>query len=184
MAIGIVSNDDFEKELINSSEIKTPDVEIKDLPTKGRGAGRENIPDTVRKLIGGEAITNGHGSGKELAGLLGVSESSVSAYQKGATSTATINEPQPGLLAHINQERVKVAKKAREKLTLAIDAITEEKLNGASPRVASGVAKDMSAVVRDMEPVSERDREDDTKFVFFVPPMKKEEQFEVIDVKE
>ncbi len=182
MAIGIVSDEELERELANSQSISVS-AEIRTIK-KGRGSGTVNVPSSVRKVIGEEAITHGHASGKILANLLGVkSESSVSAYQKGATSTALMDRPDPDLLDHVNEARQKVTTAAREKLTLAIDAITKEKLNDASPRVAAGVAKDMSAVVKNMEP-SDSERGNSTKFVFFVPPMKTEEQFEVIDVKE
>ncbi len=184
MPIGVVDENDFEREL-NSLNTPNPseNARIEELK-HGRGKDTSNVPDPIRKIIGEEVINNGHAAGTELAKTLGISESSVSAYQKGATSTASINKPDPGLLDHINQAKREVARKAREKLELAIDSITPAKLEDASVRVASGVAKDMSAVVRDMEPAIAEDSDKGVKFVFLVPPMKTEEQFEVIDVKD
>ena len=182
MAIGIVTDEELERELANSQAI-TPSGKIVTLQ-RGRGEGKNNTPQAIRKIIGEEAVTNGHGSGKELGELLGVSESSVSAYQKGSTSTAMMDRPDSSLLDHITEAKQRVTNAAREKLTLAIDAITAEKLNDASPRVAAGVAKDMSAVVRNMEPAADGASQNGTQFVFFVPKMKEEESFKVIDVKE
>ena len=180
MSMGIVSDADFERELDNSRSLERAKVVTQKV---GRGPKVET-PDSIRKLLGGEAVTNGHGAGLALARELGVSESSVSAYQNGATSTASMDRPDPSLLEHVNEAKSNVTIKAREKLTLAIDAITADKLQGASPRVASGVAKDMSTVVKNMEPSSEGVGQNGTQFVFFVPPMKTEQQFKVIDVKE
>lgn len=180
MSMGIVSDANFERELDNSGPASAAKIVTQKV---GRGP-KVATPDSIRKLLGGEAVTNGHGAGLALARELGVSESSVSAYQNGATSTASMDRPDPSLLEHVNEAKNNVAIKAREKLTLAIDAITADKLKDSSPRVAAGVAKDMSAVVKNMEPSSEGAAQNGTSFVFFVPPMKTENQFEVIDVKE
>lgn len=181
MAIGIVSDDELERELANSGPAP---VGVVVTLKRGRGEDKTNTPPAVRKIIGEESVTHGHAAGVELGKALGVSESSVSAYQKGSTSTALMDRPDPELLEHITEVQRKVAKSARHKLALAIDAITEDKLAESSPRIAAGVAKDMSVVVKNMEPSTEGERGNSTKFVFFVPNMRKEDQFEVIDVKE
>lgn len=181
MSIGIVTDEELERELRNSGP--DPVGEVVTLK-RGRGEDKTNTPPSVRKIIGGESIEHGHAAGVELGKALGVSESSVSAYQKGSTSTALMDRPDPDLLDHITEARRKVAKSAREKVAIAIDAITEEKLKESSPRIAAGVAKDMSVVVKNMEPPTDSERDNSTQFVFFVPHMKTEQQFEVIDVKE
>ena len=177
MAIGVVSDIELERELSNVTAARVEELR------RGRGNGKLNTPDALRKVIGEEAVKNGHAAGLALAGEFGISESSVSAYQEGSTSTALMDRPDPLLLDHINKAKQEVARKAQAKLVLAIDSITESKLEEASPRIAAGVAKDMSAVVKNMEPASEQER-NATQFVFFVPPMKKEEAFDIIDVKE
>ena len=77
----------------------------------------------------------------------------------------------------------KAAKKAHKTLLSAIGAITKDKLSEAKARDLSGIAKDMAAVVRTLEP--EQSKEDEAvKFVVFAPPMKAVEDFKVIDVKD
>ena len=183
MAIGIVNDEDLERELNNLSALPVPTARVEEMRI-GRGEGNPNTPESVRKLVGGEAVKGGHASGVALAKELGLSESSVSAYQEGATSTASMDRPDPGLLSHVNGEKDKIVKAAREKLTLAIDHITADKLKDAKLRDVASVAKDMSAVVRNTEPASEGGDGNKTAFVFLVPPMKEETDFKVIDVKE
>ncbi len=180
MPIGVVNDADFERELGSYST----SAEIHQLPEKGRGTGKANVPQSIRKIIGTEAVTNGHGAGVALAKELNVSESSVSAYQKGATSTAMMDRPDPDLSNHINEVKHNIASEARKKVSLAIQTITAQKLEDSSPRIAAGVARDLSTVVKNMEPAAEKDGRDNTVFNFFVPKMKGEDAFEVIDVKE
>jgi hypothetical protein len=184
MALGIVSNEELEEELarMNGDESR---AEIVDLPGKGRGS-KTNTPNSLRKVIGDEALESNNSEAKDLVKAIGgeISDSSISAYKQGATSTATYNERDEGLAVHVDETRVRIASKAREKLLSALDHITEEKLGNAKLREASGVARDMSGIVKDMEPPSERGTESGVKFVFFTPPMRKEESFEIIDVVE
>ena len=184
MAIGLVSDEELEQELINSQPLSDKgEVIHRDIPTPGRKSGDNNVPAALRNIIADEALAGGRKSGLELASSLGISSSSVSAYVKGATSTASVDRPDKDLSFHVEESKARIAKSAREKIEMALDAITREKLGDTSPRVAAGVAKDMSAVVKNMEPANQSDGSNRTQFVFMVPHMRKEEDFSVIDVK-
>src|SRR5215203_3209703 len=100
MAMGIVSEEDFNSELGKIGPSKKPDAipsptkiaEVMDLPSKGRGKDNVEVPNSVRNLIGLEALNEGRASALELAKQFGISPSSVSAYTQGAKSTATYDE--------------------------------------------------------------------------------------------
>jgi len=174
MAIGIVTDEEFEDELTDEL------VEIKELNI-GRGEQKE-VPNSLRKIIGEESIKEGHKNGTELAKQFGISSSSVSAYAKGATSTSSYHEPNEELKEHIDNSKNQIAVEARSKLLSSLAQITEEKLSGAKVRDLAGVAKDMSAIVKNTEQIDSENS--GVQFVFLVPPKRKEESFEVIDVKE
>jgi hypothetical protein len=181
MGMGIVSDSDFENELQKNQT--TPKVEIKDI-NKGRGPGNVEVPDSLRKVIGETSVINGREEAVKLAESFGISPSSVSAYANGATSTATYAD-QPNQ-PHIIQAKEKIARKARHKLMLAIGGITKEKLADASVKVLASVAKDMAAVVKDMEPEVPKNApiNNGPQFVIYAPQYRKEEHFEVVQAKE
>jgi hypothetical protein len=179
MPLGIISEEDLAKELGNNEPI----ARVQDLPTKGRPEGSLEVPDELRKIISEEAI-NGTPS-KELQELFNVSASSISAYKNGATSTATYNEPNKELATHNLEIRKDIQKRAAGKLELALESMRPEKFEKANLRILAGVASQLSAVVKNMEP-DNRERQNDAplaQFVFMVPPMKRESDYEIIQVE-
>lgn len=178
MPIGIVSYSELEEEKENSGQ--GPTAEIVDQKI-GRGIGKRGLPSGLQKIISEEAITNGNTSAKELAREFDVSDSSVSAYKNGATSTSSYNEPGSKLQKYVDKTKLKSTKKAHKTLLSALQSITPDKLADAKPKDLSGIAKDMSGVIKNLEPERAGD-DSNAKFIFFAPPMKKMEQFEVIDV--
>lgn len=211
MPLGIVKDDDYIKEL---GEVKqTPNVPNEESPSKdsdedsdsesnrdestglivsandsisGRGQGSTEVPQSIRKLIGESAIEEGAGAATAIGKFLGLSQSSISAYSKGATSTATYKSPNADLADHLDKARKKISKKAAGKLFKALNVIDEDKLGELSALEASTVAKNMSAIIKHMEP--------DTKsagntfngpvITFYAPHLVQEEQFDVINVSE
>src|SRR5215510_1658905 len=115
MAMGIVSNKDFDSEL---SSLQTPkpvekivkQVEVIDVPAKGRGNNLE-VPDALRKVIGETSAIHGRAEAVELASNFGISPSSVSAYANGSTSTSSYAD-QPNK-DHITDAKQRISKKAR-----------------------------------------------------------------------
>lgn len=194
MPMGIVSDSDFNSELNNSSQIKRevpitipkPTAEVKELPTKGRGEGNVEVPDALRKVIGEESVINGRESAIELAKSFGLSDSSVSAYANGSTSTATYDK-NPNI-AHLLKAKERISKRARKVLVQSLNHITNEKLEVAKVVEVAAVARAMSAIVKDMEPpqpksVIETNGGGPT-FVFYSPQTRKEETFDMVHVKE
>lgn len=190
MAMGIVSNKDFEKEL-NNSKPKQPREEAKpiatviDIPTPGRNEGDVNVPDSLRQVIGATSVTDGRAEALELGRQFGISPSSVSAYSRGATSTSSYdNTPNASI---IDKSRQRVTKRAMSRLMGALSHITPDKLANTSAKELASIAKDMSAVVKQMEP--ESDKGDNGKaqlpqFVVFAPQFRDERSYEVVYAKE
>lgn len=186
MGMGIVSDSEFDSELgkLGGGENKGNSVAIVKDIEKGRGNGNKNVPEGLRKIIGEESAIEGRASALELAEQFGISPSSVSAYNQGARSTATYDD-RPDL-THINEAKERISKKARNRLTLALNSLTKEKIESAKARDISGVAKDMSAVIRNMEPETQKSNGGNSgpTFIFYSPHIRKEEVFEVVQVKE
>lgn len=195
MSMGIVNDEDFDRE-VNSlnpldkvkltNQNKAVIIENKG---PGRGKGDIEVPNGLRKIIGEESVINGKSSALELASSFGISKSSVSAYANGSTSTRTYNETEKnnlnGISDHINKSKERVMRRAQNKLMSALSYITEEKLADTKARELAGIAKDMSAVIKNFEPeVQQNNNQNGPTFVFYAPSFRKEEAYETIYVTE
>jgi hypothetical protein len=184
MPIGIVSDEDFLRELGNyekSSPENSLTPEIIPIDRPGRSEGDVNIPDPLRQIIGEEAVINGRKAALGLAGMFGVSASSVSAYAKGATSTTTYDTPKPSIISHINRSRQRASKKASKVLDAALGSITQEKLDYTDAKELAGIAKDMSVIIKNLEPDESQSLRSDSpaapQFVIFAPQFRDERSF-------
>lgn len=166
------------------------DDALNDMPAKvtdkhrGRSEGDNNVPDSLRKIIGATSQIEGREEALALAKMFGVSGSSVSAYANGATSTASYHKPKKEIKDFIINRKTRMTKKALRKLNLALEGISEEKLNELSAKDLSTVAKDMSSVVRHMEPEHTGPSANGPQFVVYAPKMVQENHFETIHVTE
>lgn len=150
---------------------------------KGRGSVPE-VPNEVRKILAEDSIVS-RGDALQLAKALNISPSSVSAYANGATSTASYNEPKESLSTHITAAKENISKKARNRLLMALDNITEDKLKDTKVIDLGNIARYMSAIVKDMEPpVEEKEQKNGPIFQIYAPQFAKEESFETIYSKE
>lgn len=192
MPLGVVNEQEFQRELENSSpkevqEKEQPIItgEIIDLPTKGRNEGDVNVPQALRKVIGETYALDGRNEGRALARMFGVSDSSASAYAEGATSTASYNKPNTDILSFITQRKNRISKKALLKISKAIDHITEEKLQSVKARDLAGIAKDMSVIAKNMEPeVKGNSVGNNAQIILYAPVMQKEEHYTTIELNE
>jgi hypothetical protein len=189
MPMGIVSDKDFNSELSKVKSDLKPEPEIKkevEIIDVNRGRGNNpEVPNSLRNIIGETSITDGRQEGIKLAKSFGISPSSVSAYSVGATSTASYEERPNN--SHLKEVRQKISKRARTKLMSALRHITEDKLEGAKAKDLAGIAKDMSAVIRTMEPDENKNpamNNNGPTFVFYSPQFRTEESFDVVHAKE
>jgi hypothetical protein len=185
MAMGIVSDKDFEKEVEKTDITPTHDSKAQiHIIERGRSKGNNEVPDSLRKVIGETAINDGRQEALTLAKNFGISASSTSAYTNGATSTSSYHDRVNG--ATIDLAKNKITAKAISKLKQALNHITPEKLENTKARELASVAKDMSAVIKNMEPEAppEGTKSNSPTFVFYTPQFVKQESFEVIDAKD
>lgn len=190
MPIGIASDEEFELELqrLTGKRVSsTPQVEIVEKPSRGRDEGDVNVPDSLRKIIGETSVIEGRQAAIQLATQFGVSKSSVSAYAKGATSTTSYNQPKQGILEHINKSRHRATKRAARTLNAALGSITQEKLDYTDAKDLAVIARNMSAIIKDLEPsqqVASIEANGGPQFVIYAPQFKSEQSFDVITVNE
>ncbi len=157
---------------------------IVEINKPGRRLGDNNVPDSLRKIIGSTAVEESRKASLDLANQFGISKQSVAAYTHGTTSEATYNDPNPSLSSHIQNSRERVSKKARSKLLLALSNLSQEKIEGAKARDIASIAKDMSAVIKNMEDRAVQSVHEGPKFIFYSPTIRDERNFDIINVKE
>jgi predicted transcriptional regulator len=211
MPLGIVSAEDYErerntnnKEDISSKEVVSEDTsevgvdtditgesvgivgEIERIARVGRGPGNTNVPQSIRRIIGESSVEEGSGAAQAIGRFLGISQSSVSAYCNGATSTATYNRPNEDLVSHLNKTRRKISRRAQGKLFKALGKIDDQSLAGLTALEASSVAKNMSTIVKDMEPDTRNQGNtfNGPVITFYAPQLVREETFEVVHANE
>jgi hypothetical protein len=190
MPIGIVSDEDFLKESHNSGIVKPNDTndskpaEVEDIK-RGRPPAKKEVPEELREIIAKSAI-NGEGSGSAIADAFNVSESSVSAYKVGATSTTNYNQPNESLLSAVTGHKEKISKRATRTLMSALKNITTDKLAAVKARDLAAIAKDMSAIISDMEPKVQvnQNNQQNVQFVFMAPRVKNIEEYPIMTVNE
>lgn len=179
MPIGIVSQTDYEKEIVNKNidkDITTPARSgiVMDMPDKGRGNKLET-PEPIRALVAQEILSGV--SLRDVAREYNISTSSASAYAHGATSTASYNQLDKKLNKKNNIFKDRIVRKAGRLAITALDSISPDDFRGASLREKSSVAQQMASVVRDM--ISDDRPIDDKKvqIVIYAPAMKTVEDY-------
>lgn len=199
MPMGVITDAELEAELARNGVPASQELHYVPPQTKiigsgnhgnqGRKEGDNNVPEVLRNVIAQEAVENGRQSAVSMAQAFGVSPSSVSAYTAGQTSTnggtARGNSP---LKNSIELTKQRLAKRAASRLGDALKQITPEKLEAASLKTISAVAKDMAVVIKQMEPADNSQNNNPNgpavQVVLFAPPQMKEADFPVITVKE
>lgn len=179
MPLGVISSDDFNAELsaLQKLPIKAKVVNI----NKGRG----NIPEkTTEERMAIVSDTLAGMTTKDVSEKHNISESSVSAYKNGATSTATYNKPDGDLKKQVETVKIEISNSARNRLLAALETITPTKLDELNARHAAGIAKDMSVVIRNMEPQGVVDNSNRVQVVVMAPKLKDESDYDVITVNE
>lgn len=201
MPLGIITDEQLNKEIgkipskINSNDINRIESElikdkikdaIKDSSFKvvdikrGRGNVLE-IPNEIRALVAEEVINGA--PAKQIAKSFGISESSISAYKHDATSTTTYDKPNDSLKKSNDSVRDVITDKARGRLMSALDAITDENISNAKVKDIASIAKDMSVIVKNMEPERTQNVQN-TQVIIYKPRMRDEDEFDVITINE
>lgn len=186
--IGVADNESFQAELDRLTN-KTSDKKIDVLPSnekvvdinRGRTEGRTEISQEARAFISGEVLSGARAN--DVAKAFGVSESSISAYKKDATSTSSYHKPDKELSELNDASRRRIVGPAQQTLIDAIEAITPEKLNGSKVNVASAVARDMSSIIKNMQPDA-GSTVNNNQVIIYKPRMKEEDDYIEMQVNE
>lgn len=184
MPLGIVSDELFDSEINkrDDTESEMNIAEVLDLPNLGRPEGKKNTPDFIRNIIG-EEIINGADK-KELAQLFNVGPQVPELYSKGARSQATYHDRDNSTARHVNSVREKIVKKASNRLTVALNEITPDKLREASLKDLSTVAKNMSGIIKDMSPEEKPNDNPGNQIIIFAPQRNELNHYEVMQLQE
>lgn len=203
MAMGVVSDDDFEAAAQQSNKRKSepePSVPEKTVPSAasqpliqsnpdnvirrpfhGRNPNDNNVPSIVREIIADDTQK----TGAQLAQTFGVSESSVSAYQHGNTSTASYDKPDDKLKQVVTQRRERINRKSNRALIRVLNKLDsdefEAKLDECKPTELSTVAVNISRVVQSSDAASDVSVKQQN-IIFYAPTPVKTDSFEVIDL--
>lgn len=220
MPLGIVSDKDFESELSNSGvgHIQTPNKEedseqrpsnlnhanptdeIPDNPittsdvlqmkSVGRLPDVNNVPQSLRKILGETVVTEGLASAKQLVSSLvpnGISQPTLSTYATGNISRGEHESKEAeDLRQYVNGRKTKISKKALNRLNLAVSLLDEQKLLGCNAETLTNVAKGMAQVVKHMEPSENKSEEkkDPVQFHFYAPQVRNENHYDVVVAKD
>lgn len=175
MAIGIISDDDLQKELDRQQ------AQIIQRERPGRNPGDNNVPDALRQIISDTAIEEGRGEAKKLADMYGISDSSLSAYQRGSTSTADNKNSNTALRERNQRTRDKIQSKSQSKLLQVLDEIDGEKIKSLTAVEASSVARNLAGIVKDFSPDMKKDEQvHQQQLVIFAPYIRREDEFMTI----
>jgi len=188
MAIGVVTDSDFETEVNKSVSVKLPLGVVQDQNPKGRGEGNKEVPDSLRKVIGEVGAIDGRSEALALGKMFGISPSAASAYSNGANSTTTYDIPNAGIKSVINKRKERISRRASKVLNASLDELTnEDKLKDVKPIELSSIARNMASIIKDMEPESEKIGQGESggvQFILYAPQLSKEDKYDVINLNE
>lgn len=189
MPMMVVDDNDFEVEMDRigisnkaPSNTNAEPVIIEKVVQIERGRGNKSeTPAELRKVIAQMALSGE--PHKEIMDRFGVSQSSVSAYSAGATSTARIKDnPDAELVQYNNKVKNEITSDASIRLQMALGTITPEKLERARLRDASAVARDMSSIMKNMRDDNPNGTGINQQVIVYQPRAKQEDAYEVIEV--
>ena len=207
MPMGIVDDSAFESEIkslidtpihkptippsydiLPSSPPSDPNTSnTRDSNTRGRKEGDVNVPHGLRSLIAVTAVNEGREAALQLGREFGISPSSVSAYSNGVNSTKDYNNPNGPIKNVVDKAKRKISIKARKKLHLALEQLTENKLMASNAKEVAGVAKDMAVIMKAMDPPEDssvKTINNSPTFMIYAPQMKAESEYPVIHSRE
>lgn len=169
MPLGIVNDEEWDQAIKPVAKAEIIDIK--------RGRDSNAVPQSLRKIISEESLEGTRA--KKLSEVFDVSESSISAYKVGATSTSSYHNPSEELQSYNNSIKQHIAGEARRALSSSLKNITDDKLAVAKLRDIASVARDMSAVLKNIEPEITVNQQQNN-MVFYTPRLKTEADFEEI----
>lgn len=143
------------------------------------------MPEGLRKIIGEESILNGRQSALEMASEYGISPSSVSAYAKAATSTASYNSPNQSLQKYLEGRKHRLNKRALKVLQSSLHLLSPDKLESVKAKDLATIARDMSVISKNMEPEHQpTESSNKPQFIVYAPQVRDERSYETVIVND
>lgn len=146
----------------------------------GRTAGTLNRTPEERQIIAEDAAVFG---AAEAARIHGCSQSQAHSYAHGFnTCSQRLPNGESGTSAVNAIEKVR--QRAIDKILMAMDLITSEKLDNQTPQAISQVAANLSKIPSNLEPRDNSDvnRGNTVNVVVYSPPVKEERQYKTIKI--
>lgn len=178
----IVDDEDFELEMQRCNPSKNKSVIIP-MDKKGRPDGCIETPESLRKLIAGDAI-DGVATTKQIAEAYGVSQSSVNAYKGDSTSTDRMvaKVVDDDLKRHNDKKRERINNLAQRVTKRALEHITDEKLLSSKATDLSQIAANAARVIDKTAP-KEAAIAVQNNIHFYSPQQIRKENYEVVDAE-
>ena len=147
---------------------------------RGKSKGDDYLDEEKRKEIATLALTSGM-TNEEVAEFCRVHPQTVSSFKNGEVANGT--ETNEELKEHVIEVKGEIQSAAKNKLLLAIEAITDEKIHSAKVRDIAGIARDMSSVIKNMSDNGGLTVQNN-KVVIYQPRIRDDDDFDVITVSE
>lgn len=144
----------------------------------GRGEGNKELPENLRSTIGTLARVSGV---SKTADAFGLNYATVQDAKFGTVSGR--ESPSESLVQSIEKELKPIRNAALEKMLMAIDNITEEKIAVAKPGELSRIAANLSQVIKNsIVPNFDANDGRNNQVVIYAPHQKPESEFDTIEV--
>jgi hypothetical protein len=181
MPLGILTDEEFEIELNKTKGIIPPVGEIIPIPTVGRIPDKPNLPESFRKVIADEKLEGS--KTKDIAEAFGISHATVFTAANGLNSpNGKVND---SLTEHVKSRKERIVDRASNKLIVALRALTPQKIEAEDAKTISSIAKDMSQVVRNLEPDTKGASANQANFIFYAPNGRKDiADYEIIEARD
>lgn len=182
----MILTDEELEDRISSPDNLINSVIVREIAKGGKVFGDSNIPPLVRDLIGIVGATSNEKQ-IDIANEFGVSQPTVSTNSRGMLSE-TFSKDRMNVIDNIR------SKKTEDAHDLALDALVgcvtglKDQLADPlltklmKPKDLSKIATDMSKVVSNLKDKNEAGIINNTQVVLLAPPMRKESQYEILDV--
>lgn len=188
----ILEDDEAKARLDSSLNLSTRLMEIRKLKEGGRRLGDVSVPPALRSLIGSLAV-QGDESQKDIAEAFGITQPSVSSYERGMVGNRRDSEIEEaiekteGKVEEAKQATIEEAHQAALNVMVSSLGVISKRLAGESPGVLK--TKDLSRIATDMSRIvsvaTGQDKNNNiinnTKVVVYAPQQRKETSYDIIE---
>jgi predicted transcriptional regulator len=140
-----------------------------------------SVPDFIRRLIA-QTANGSDDTQSEIAGVFGVSQNTVSKLSRGLVANRLDTELRDLALKSKEEKSEKAHDLALDSLVSSLALVQDNLATITTAKEAAKIATDMSRVVSQLKGKDDDEKRVNTLVVIKMPAIRKESQFEVIDV--